>query len=203
MGLFRRRKGTWRTIREDYRRLPRDQWTEDEEEHWWQTCSDEEYWAHWEAWSRDTFEHPTVRSIRRGCLEAILAGGRASHPLEYAAMLRVEGDTVTELILLPTVQGDEHAIIQTWMQPVDKSIKGTIHTHPDPHPYPSEADLEFFAANGTIHIIAGVPYDHDSWRAYDHEGVPVYLEVVPDPPDAGDPVHDADELDWGDGDDHG
>lgn len=189
--MFRRRpRGKWREIREDYRSLPRDRWTEDEEEHWWQTCTDDEYWQYWEDWSRDTFEHPTVRSIRRGCLAAILEGGKASHPLEFAAMLRVEGDTVTELVLLPgTVQGDEHAILETWMQPVDKSVRGTVHTHPDPHPYPSDADFEFFNANGTIHIIAAEPFDEDAWRAYDHEGVPVYIEVVDDPDDAGDPVH--------------
>ncbi len=193
--MFRRKpKGKWRTIREQYATLPRDQWTEDEEEHWWQHCSEEEYWAHWEAWSQDKYEHPTVRNIRRGCLDAFLEGGRTSFPLEYAAMLRVEGDTVTELILLPTVQGDEHAIINTWMQPVDKSIRGTAHSHPDPHPYPSDADLEFFDENGTIHLIAGQPYDDSSWRAYDGTGVPVHLEVVDDPEDAREAARPFDEL---------
>ncbi len=194
--MFRRKpKGTWRTIRENYQTLPRDTWTEDEEEHWWQHCTEDEYWAHWETWSRDTFEHPTVRHIRRGCLQAFLGGGAESYPLEFAAMLRVEGDTVTELILLPTIQGDEHAIINTWMQPVDKTIRGTAHSHPDPHPYPSDADFEFFEANGTIHLIACQPYDMDSWRAYDGTGVPVYLEVIDDPPEARAPARPFDELD--------
>jgi len=32
---------------------------------------------------------------------------------------------------------------------------------------------------GKIHVILGQPYGEDDWRAYDHTGVPTFLEVVP------------------------
>jgi proteasome lid subunit RPN8/RPN11 len=180
VGLFSRKpKARERWVREGYRRLPRDQWTEDEEDHWWQTCTDEEYWAYWEEWSRDTYEHPGVRRLRRSVLDLALQASKASHPQEFAALLRLKGDTVEELVLLPgTIQGDEHAIFMFGNAPVDASLAGTLHSHPDEHPYPSDADFELFERHGTIHLILCEPYGRDDWRAYDHTGLPIHLDVV-------------------------
>ena len=195
MGLFRR-KGTWRTIRQDYASLPREQWTEDEQEHWWQHCSEDEYWAEWERWSRETYDHPRVKKIRRDCLDLALEAARDTDAqavtasgavrsdggavgAEFACLLRIEGDTITEPVLLPgTVSGDEHAIFQLWMQPIDRNVRGSLHSHPDEHPYPSDADLELFDHQGEVHLILCRPYGPDDWRAYDHTGVPVHLDVV-------------------------
>ena len=71
------------------------------------------------------------------------------------------------------------ALFHLGMKPVDRTIKGTLHSHPDPHPYPSDADFELFEHEGVIHLILGQPYGEDDWRAYDHTGVPTFLEVVP------------------------
>lgn len=156
------------------------EWTEDEHDHYMQTCSEEEYWAEWEAWSRQTVAHPRVRFVRRGVLDLALAAGRDSFPDEFAAMVRVEGDTVTELMVLPgTIGGDEHAILPIYNTAVDRTIRGTLHSHPDTHPYPSDADLELFSHHGDIHFILGEPYGPDDWRAYDHTGQPVHIEVIP------------------------
>lgn len=175
----RRRRGREYWIREEYQDLPRDQWTEDEYHHWLSTCTDEEYWQDWDDWSRQTVEHRRIKRVRRDCLEMACEAAKASHPLEFASLLRVEKGTVTELVLLPgTIQGDEHAIFQMWMQPIDSTVRGSLHSHPDPHPYPSDADFELFEKHGEIHIIIGEPYDLASWRAYGHDGVPVHLEVV-------------------------
>lgn len=184
MGLFGRlfggKRGKWKTIRADYRRLHPDDWTDDEQDHFWAHCTDEEYWAEWERWSRDTYEHPTFRRVKRSVLDLALKASRASHPQEFAGLLRVKGDTITELVLLPgTVQGDAHAIIPFQMMPVDRTVNGTLHSHPDDHPYPSEADFELFDKEGAIHLILCEPYGPDDWRAYDHTGVPTFLEVVP------------------------
>ncbi len=181
MGLFGR-KGTWRSVRKDYLDLPRDQWTEDEEAHWWQHCSEEEYWAEWEAWSRETVPHPKVKAITKECLQMALEAARETDspddPKEFACLLRVEGDTITEPVLLPgTVSGDEHAIFQMWMQPIDKHVRGSLHSHPDEHPYPSDADAEMFADQGEVHLILCRPYGIGDWRAYDHTAQPISLEV--------------------------
>jgi len=180
MGWFSRKpKGRERVIRADYRSLPMEEWTDDEYDHFMQTCTDDEYWAEWDAWSRATVDHPRVKRVRQGVLRMALEAGKASFPGEFGALLRVEGDTVTELILLPgTISGDEHCILPVYNAPVDKTIRGSLHSHPDPHPYPSDADLELFSHHGDIHIIVGQPYGRDDWRAYDHKGQPVHLKVV-------------------------
>ncbi len=201
MGIFGR-KGKWREIRKDYAKLPRDQWTEDEEAHWWAHCSEQEYWAEWERWSRETYDHPTIKNIKRSVLdlamqaaketddaaraEAVASGDvfyedGGERGAEFACLLSVRGDTIDELVLLPgTVSGDEHAIFNMWMQPIDKTVRGSLHSHPDEHPYPSEADFELFEAHGEIHIILCRPYGPGDWRAYAHDGMPTHLDVIED-----------------------
>lgn len=173
------KKGRWKTIRANYRTLDPETWTDDEHDHFWATCTDEEYWAEWDRWSFDTFEHPTLRKVRRSVLDLALQAAQASHPLEFAGLLRLKGDTITELVLLPgTIQGDSHAIFQMHMLPVDRTINGTVHSHPDPHPYPSDADFELFDKHGAIHLILCEPYGPEDWRCYDHMGTPTFVEVV-------------------------
>ncbi len=205
MGLFGwLRRGRSYVVREGFESLPQSEWTDDEYDHWFRNLPDEEAWAQWEAWSRQTSPHPNgITKIRRSCLDmareaaretdahAIAEAGGAKRTddgqdvgAEFAAMLEVKGDTITQLVLLPgTVSGDEHALLHTWMAPVDGSIKGTLHSHPDEHPYPSDADFELFAEEGVVHIILCRPYGPDDWRAYDFRGVPVELEVVEDVPE--------------------
>lgn len=195
LGLRRRRSYF---VRENFQDLPQEEWTDDEYDHWFRQLSDDDAWAEWERWSRNTRPHPNgITKIRRSCLTMALESARETdaHAIhdaggavrddggevgaEFAAMLKVEGDTVTELVLLPgTVAGDEHAIFHSWMAPVDESIKGTLHSHPDEHPYPSDADLELFEKEGLVHLILCRPYGPDDWRAYDFTGHPVDLDVV-------------------------
>lgn len=120
-------------------------------------------------------------SIARGCLRMILEGSKSIHPREFAGMLRIEKGThkITEVLLLPgTIQGEEHAIFRFHMLPMDFSVVGTVHSHPSPYPLPSEADLDLFEHYGRVHLIAARPYSEKSWRAYDHRGNPVEVEVV-------------------------
>ena len=180
MGLFRRKpKRRERTIRANYRSLPEEEWSDDEHDHWLQSLTDQEYWQYWEEWSREAAEHPTVKAVRRGVLEMAAEAAKASYPKEFGCMLRVEKGIVEEIVLLPgTIQGDRHAIFQFHMLPVDRTIKGTMHSHPSPHPYPSDDDFALFEKYGSIHIIYGKPYGAGDWRAYDHTGTPTRLRVV-------------------------
>lgn len=178
MGLFRK-KGRERVIRADYRALPSDKWTEDEWAHYDANLSDDEYWAEWEVWSRETVEHRTVKRIRRGALDLAREAARSGHPKEFGCLLRVVGDTITDVLLMPgTFEGEDSVLFNLWMQPVERSIKGSLHSHPDAHPYPSDADFELFEKHGTIHLILCEPYGRDDWRAYAHDGTPVSLKVV-------------------------
>lgn len=190
MGLFRRKPkdagaGRPAGIRRHYQDLPRQEWSDDEFDDWFDHLSDVEYWAYWEEWSRDTVEHPRVKSVRRSVLRMGAEASKASYPQEFGCMLRLKGSVIEEVVLVPgTIQGDSHAIFMFGNLPVDRSINGTLHSHPSPHPYPSDADFELFEAHGMIHLIFGHPYGPDDWRCYDHTGTPTRLEVIEDTQDA-------------------
>ena len=177
-GLFGKRRRE-RVIRADYATRPQAEWTDDEYDHWFANLSDDEHWAEWEAWSRETEVHPVVKAVKRSVIEMAREAAKASFPQEFGCFMRMQKGMLTELVLIPgTIQGDSHAIFQMHMLPVDRTINGSLHSHPSPHPYPSDADFELFEKYGMVHIILGHPFGPDDWRAYDHTGVPTKLEVV-------------------------
>ena len=120
-----------------------------------------------------------VDSISRKVLNMILEASKDAHPYEFAAMLRADGSTITELILVPgTISGNSHAILRTHMLPIDFSVIGTVHSHPSPSARPSDADLQFFMHRGSVHMIVAFPYDESSTRFYDREGKRLDVPIV-------------------------
>ena len=118
-------------------------------------------------------------AIRGELLDLICECSRDQHPYEFAAVMRQDGDTITELLPLPGgIAGDEHAILPLHMLPVDWSICGVVHSHPIPDNRWSDADLHLFQKFGTTHIICAYPYDRRSWATYNFRGEPVALEVL-------------------------
>jgi proteasome lid subunit RPN8/RPN11 len=128
-------------------------------------------------------EHVKISwSITRKCLDLILESSKSSYPKEFGALLRVDSKDkhlINELVLLPgTISGDSHAIFRLHMLPIDYTIVGTIHSHPSPYPIPSEADLDLFGKHGRLHIIAASPFSRESWKAYDHNGNEIKIQVI-------------------------
>ncbi|MHB8604818.1 MAG: Mov34/MPN/PAD-1 family protein [Thermoplasmatota archaeon] len=119
-----------------------------------------------------------VTKIEKSVLELFIEAAKGAHPNEFAGTLRAEGDTVTELILVPAMQGgDRFAVMPLYNLPVDFSIVGTVHSHPTPNAIPSDADKQLFRTFGHTHVIMGFPYTLATWRAYDHDARPITLEV--------------------------
>jgi proteasome lid subunit RPN8/RPN11 len=122
---------------------------------------------------------PTPKAITSDVLELIFAAARDSHPREFACVLRAEGDTITEILLVPGTQsGDRSAILRLHMLPIDLTVVGSAHSHPTPNTVPSDADLALFSRFGPVHIIVGYPYTMKSWRAFDREGRECRLDVI-------------------------
>jgi len=125
---------------------------------------------------------PIDWKIKQKCLDLILESAKSVYPNEFGGLLRVDEDkkdTITEIVILPgTVQGETHAIFKLHMLPIDFSIVGTVHSHPSPSAKPSNADLQLFSKKGSVHIIAGSPYTHNSWNAYDYNGNEIEIKVV-------------------------
>ncbi len=116
--------------------------------------------------------------IARETLQFIIEVSKSSAPLEFAGMLSAEGEVITEVVVVPgTESSDESAVMQLFMLPNIHTV-GSVHSHPSGNLRPSRADLELFAKKGIIHIIAGAPYDLNSWRCYDKDGAPIELEIV-------------------------
>jgi len=117
--------------------------------------------------------------IKKTCLDLILESAKSSYPKEFGGLLRARGATITEVMLLPgTVQGDTHAIFNFAMLPIDFSIVGTVHSHPSYNATASSADRHLFSKYGRVHIIVAMPFNKDSWQAYDGQGNLILVEVV-------------------------
>jgi len=120
-----------------------------------------------------------ISRIDRETLRFILKASRSIHPREFAGVLRAAGDVIKEVLLLPgTISSDESAVLRLHMLPIDPSACGTVHSHPSPSASPSRGDLALFSKFGYVHIVAAFPYDESSWKAYNHRGQGIKLEVV-------------------------
>ena len=131
--------------------------------------------------SSDTEKKRKVWGINREALNLILEVSKESYPKEFIATLIAKKGIIEEINLLPgTLSGNRMAIIHTHMQPPDitLSVVGIVHSHPSRDFRPSGADLHFFSKFGNTHIIVGVPYNIDSWQAYDVYGNLIDLKVV-------------------------
>jgi len=120
-------------------------------------------------------------AITREMLEGILEIAKEKYPREFLATMTHRRGVIYEINLIPgTIEGDRFSVLQPYMQPPDLKFKvvGTVHSHPSPHPYPSDADILFFGKNGNTHLIVAYPYDIHSWRAYDGRGQPKNLRVI-------------------------
>jgi len=119
--------------------------------------------------------------VSRDLLEMVFEASKDSHPYEFGALLRRNHGVIDEVLLLPgTISGTESALFRLHMLPIDHTVAGSVHSHPSPHPTPSNADIQFFGRLGDVHIICAYPYDMSSWRAYNRKGEPIEVEVVED-----------------------
>ncbi|MFC2154627.1 Mov34/MPN/PAD-1 family protein [Candidatus Altiarchaeota archaeon] len=117
--------------------------------------------------------------IKREALELILGVSRELYPREFTGQLRAEGEIITEVLVIPaSTFGEGFAQTRRDMIPIDKSIIGSVHSHPGPSYSPSQADLKYFRKMGEIHLIVRHPFKEiNDIAAYDSEGRGVSLEV--------------------------
>ena len=110
-------------------------------------------------------------------LQFLLEASRNIHPNEFIGLLRGEDDTIREVIVLPASRYGEGFSSVRWMTvPIDKSIVGSVHSHPSGGGRPSRMDLVYFRKTGRIHLIASHPYeDLSNVSCFDRSGSPVDL----------------------------
>ncbi len=109
--------------------------------------------------------------IRRELLDAVMEAAMHSLPSEFAAGLSARGDTIHDLVLIPSTKSNFHSATFNYHSILgDFSTVGTIHSHPSGHIVPSVPDLRLFSNVGRVHVIVGFPFAPDSWAAFDKAG---------------------------------
>jgi proteasome lid subunit RPN8/RPN11 len=120
----------------------------------------------------------TVRGIARDTLQFILEASRSSFPSEFAGLLQADDDVITEILILPGTESSRmSALIRLYMLP-NMQVVGSTHSHPSANLRPSGPDVLFFSRTGDYHIIAGPPFDENSWACYDAAGERRPLPVI-------------------------
>lgn len=120
--------------------------------------------------------------IKRSVLESILSYAQLNHPNECIALLRgkrkKDSLTIESLVLPPMAfHGADSSSFQPYMLPMDLSIAGVVHSHPNGNPNPSSEDLNHFY--GRIMLITVYPYaSPNDVVAYTREGVEVAYEIT-------------------------
>lgn len=123
-----------------------------------------------------------ITGIKKSVLKMIMGAARKSYPHEFVGVLRAnDGEIIDELALLPgSLQGEVSAIFHPEMLPIEFVTAGSVHSHPSGSCSPSDADLTLFEKFGRVHIIACYPFIANSWKAYNHKGEEIHLDVVDD-----------------------
>ncbi len=117
-------------------------------------------------------------SIKSATVDSIIMAARKVYPLEFISMLGGKGMVIEELVVLPAEFGEDFSTIRLDLAPFDKTIIGTVHSHPGPGNSPSDADLDVFRISGHVHIIIGYPYTLNTMKAFDSRGKRIGLKVV-------------------------
>ena len=118
--------------------------------------------------------------VRDIAIEFMLGVSRDLYPREFAGLLRAEDDVIIEVLILPaTIWGEGFASIATAHMPMDRSVVGSVHSHPSPNYSPSKQDLIHFGKTGSTHFIIKYPYESPADIAcYDNSGERQELEVI-------------------------
>ncbi len=119
-----------------------------------------------------------IYKIRQGTLESVIIAAKNVYPHEFFSMLGGKNKTIEELVIVPATFGENFSSYSMDLVPFDKTIIGTIHSHPSIYNHPSDADLDSFRRFGEIHLIISYPYEFNTIRAFDSKGNKVTLSVV-------------------------
>jgi len=109
--------------------------------------------------------------IKRKALEFMLSAAKGAFPNEFIGLLRARGNAISEVLVLPgSTYAETFSSITEYLVPIDKSIIGSVHSHPSCSNKPSRADRKFFSEKGKVHVIVKYPFTESDVAVYDAEG---------------------------------
>jgi proteasome lid subunit RPN8/RPN11 len=117
--------------------------------------------------------------IKRNVLLDLLDAAKITHPNEFASLLGGEPNTqtISEFVVPPVISNNHSASINLFALPMDKSIIGSIHSHPSHNKLPSFADKKMFQRY-PINIILCHPYTIEDFAGYDSNGTSLELTII-------------------------
>jgi proteasome lid subunit RPN8/RPN11 len=126
---------------------------------------------------------PLSRKIvfERRVLDGLLDYSKSAHPNEGILLLRgkISKDEIhiKDLIMPPlAVHGEDFSTFSPYMLPLDTSILGVAHSHPNGVLEPSLQDLNHYY--GKLMVIVAYPYSsEDNVGIFDHEGEQLFYQV--------------------------
>lgn len=117
--------------------------------------------------------------IKSSVIESIILAARNTYPDEFLSLLGVDKEgVISELVVLPATYGKRFSSIMTYLIPFDKSIMGSVHSHPSASNRPSGGDLRVFSRLGRIHFIICFPFNLNTIKAYNVKGKELDYETV-------------------------
>lgn len=110
--------------------------------------------------------------LAKPTFESIVIASKKNHPNEFMAFLasKKKNKVIDEIVVVPTFSDSLSASIRTDLLPFDKTIVGTVHSHPSGTSQPSKADLKTFNRTGKIHFIISAPYTLKQLKAFNFKG---------------------------------
>lgn len=131
--------------------------------------------------------------IASNVLEDCLGASETQLPNEFLALLVAEHSSdveitdrksvedeyiITSYYVVPgTESGPTSASLKGMNVPIHGKVVGSFHSHPSGALRPSQEDLNMFQKH-PVNIIAGPPFDMDSWRVFNPQGDPTTIDVV-------------------------
>jgi len=123
--------------------------------------------------------------IDQEVVDEIIQIARASHPLEFVAMLegKIKNGVlkIDGLVFSSGDRSNQGAVINTFMIPITTGTVGSVHSHPGPNATPSTADLRLFAKKGLFHLIIAEPYIKETMIGYNTFGEVTSYKIKPSP----------------------
>lgn len=119
--------------------------------------------------------------IQKHVVDSIVQAAQHTYPNEFAALLgaKAKTQTIHELVLVPTVFGNEHAILRMDLLPWNAQTVGSVHSHPDFSNKPSIQDKQLFGSHGEIHFIICLPFSPTALTAFSSKAKPIEYQVIP------------------------
>jgi len=116
--------------------------------------------------------------IKKNLIEDACKAAQNYYPDEFMCFLGGNGkmEVVEEIVLLPNTSGQDFATINESVIPLDESIVGSLHSHPDSSGRPSSEDKRFFRRH-KINIIIGYPFVIEKAKFYDSKSEPIIVEL--------------------------